>query len=104
VQSSDLKREGDYTFYTMVFRIALNTTPWVHTVVERGKSYLTQEEFGIEGMKLEFTENGEFVNLDKGGGRQRRYKRPGESDQMPDPVVTEWLVYPESDFSGIPTT
>ena len=121
VTSSPMNTEpkGDgysWTFYTLVFRISLNDKPWVESVPERGRSYWVPDVKAGEDareltpaddrdfVKLEYTENGEFVNLDADGKKQFHQEKRHLSDAPPDPCVTDWLVYPEANFATMPVS
>lgn len=112
VRASDVKTEGDNQFYTVVFRIAIAELnhPFVVPKVERGRVWKAQEVIDGETVPLlskeppfyqfyNSDENGEYQYLDENGYRLSE-ERVAEGDF----VVTEWPIYKEVSFAGIPTT
>ena len=112
VRASDIKTEGDNQFYTVVFRIAIAELnhPFVVPKVERGRTWKAQEVIDGETVPLLdkeppfhqiylSDENGEYQYLDENG-----YRLSKERVEEGDFVVTEWPIYKEISFAGIPTT
>ena len=55
-------------------------------------------------VRLEYTNNGEFVNLDADGKKQIDIEQRHLSDAPPEPCITDWLVYPEANFANMPVS
>ena len=100
---SEQQTEGSHSFYRVTFRIAVEPERWIHRAVERGRQHIQHGEGSDESgnpTPADIIQESEYVTLNRDGS----IVEIDDDGNLPATVTTEWVVYRQVNYSGLPWT